>query len=96
MTNLMLIHDLKSPIAALDTLFFSLADRLNQEEVDLAQVALTRIKDKFKLLKNGNEDKEEAVDIIKLIEEVVAEKRFFLWEERLISSFNKQKPSFKK
>lgn len=73
MTTTMLIHDLKSPVAALDTLIYSLADRLGQDEMDLAQIALTRIKDKFKLIKNKNQ--KEWVDIVKLLEEVIAEKQ---------------------
>ncbi len=76
-TTTMLVHDLKSPVSALETLIYSLSDRLHEEEFDIAKLAFIKIKDKFKLLKQPKKERKEQVHIIQLINEVISEKRMF-------------------
>ena len=96
MPTSMLIHDLKSPIAALDTLFYSLADRLYKEEIDLAQVSITKIKDKFKLLRQGPNEEKEWVDIVKLIQETIAEKKVLYTGRKISLNFQQRSTFFNK
>ena len=96
MTTQMLVHDLKSPIAALDTLIFALADRLHDDEVNLANLAISRIKDKFKLLKQKSSEQKEYSNLIELIKRVINEKRIFYIGKNVEINFKQSETLFTK
>jgi signal transduction histidine kinase len=96
MTTQMLVHDLKSPIAALDTLIFALADRLHDDEMNLANLAISRIKDKFKLLKQKNNEKKEYSNLIDLIKNIISEKKVFYIGKNIEINFKQSETLFTK
>ena len=96
MTTQMLIHDLKSPIAALDTLIFALTDRLQHDELNLANLALSKIKDKFKLLRQAPNENKENSDLLLLIKEVISEKKIFYVGKKIEISLKQTETFFKK
>jgi signal transduction histidine kinase len=96
MTTQMLVHDLKSPIAALDTLIFALADRLHHDELSLANLAISKIKDKFKLLRQSPNESKENSDLLLLIKEVINEKKIFYTGKKIEIIFKQTETFFKK
>jgi signal transduction histidine kinase len=94
MTTQMLVHDLKSPIAALDSLIYTLADRLHKDELNIANLAISRIKDKFKLLKQKNHEKKEYSNLINLIKVVMNEKKIFYIGKNIEINFKQSETLF--